>query len=160
MGGHQEWGKRAGTENTPYIIGLGKACELAGKNLVYYNTEVKSLRDKLENGIIKKVPNVKVNGQKAARLANTSNITFQNVEGESVLLLLNEQGIAASTGSACASGSIEPSRILIAMGISEIVAHGALRFSLSRFNTEEHIDHIINQIPPIIEQLRKISPFK
>jgi len=160
IGGHQEKGRRAGTENTPYIVGLGKACELAAVYLDYYNTKVKNMRDKLEWSILKHIPNTTINGQNSHRIPNTSNIIFHNVEGEAILLHLNEFNIAASTGSACASGLMEPSHVLLAMGISEKDAHSAVRFSLSRFNNDRDINLILEHLPSIIKKLRQISPFK
>ena len=159
LGGHQEKGRRAGTENVPYIIGLGKAAELACKHMDDENTRVKALRDRLEKEIIKRCSDTQVNGDTSNRLPNTTNISFEFVEGESILLLLSDQGIAASSGSACTSGSLEPSHVLRAMGIPFTFVHGSLRLSLSRYNTEEEIDYIIEHIPPIITRLREISPF-
>ena len=159
LGGHQEKGRRAGTENVPYIIGLGKAAELALKHMDDENTRVKALRDRLEKEIIKRCSDTRVNGDTINRLPNTTNISFEFVEGESILLLLSDKGIAASSGSACTSGSLEPSHVLRAMGIPFTFVHGSLRLSLSRYNTEEEIDYIIEHIPPIINRLREISPF-
>jgi len=159
IGGHQEEGRRGGTENVPYIIGLGKACELAAANLEEKNLRVKSLRDKLENGLLKKIENSMINGDREQRLPNTSSISFEYVEGESILLKLSDKGICASSGSACTSGSLEPSHVLRAMGVPFTAAHGSIRFSLSSYNTEEEIDYILEVMPPIIEQLREISPF-
>lgn len=159
IGGEQEHGRRGGTENVATIIGLGEACRLAEKHMAYENTEIRRLRDKLEKGILDAVPNSLLNGHKESRLPNTVNISFEYVEGEAILLLLNEQGICASSGSACTSGSIEPSHVLRAMGVPFTAAHGSIRFSLSRYNTEKEIDKIIEVAPPIIERLRSISPF-
>ncbi|UCG21179.1 MAG: cysteine desulfurase NifS [Deltaproteobacteria bacterium] len=159
IGGHQEEGRRGGTENVPYIIGLGKACELAASNLEEKNLRVKSLRDKLENGLLKMIENSIINGDREQRLPNTSSISFEYVEGESILLKLSDKGICASSGSACTSGSLEPSHVLRAMGVPFTAAHGSIRFSLSSYNTEEEIDYILEVMPPIIEQLREISPF-
>lgn len=158
-GGHQERGRRAGTENTASIVGLGVACELAQQYLAYENTEVKRLRDKLEAGILAAVPRSFPTGDVANRLPNTSNIAFEFVEGEAILLLLNQAGIAASSGSACTSGSLEPSHVMRAMGIPYTAAHGTTRFSLSRFNTEAEIDRVIAAVPPAIARLRKLSPY-
>jgi cysteine desulfurase len=158
-GGHQERGRRAGTENAPSIIALGKAAELALQHLDYENTEIKRLRDKLEQGILTQVTHAFATGDTANRLPNTSNIAFEYVEGEAILLLLNKQGIAASSGSACTSGSLEPSHVMRAMGIPYTAAHGTIRFSLSRDTTEEEIDRVIAAVPPIIEQLRQLSPY-
>jgi cysteine desulfurase len=159
IGGHQEEGRRGGTENVPYIIGLGKACELAATDLEEKNLRVKSLRDKLENGLLEVVGNSIINGDAEQRLPNTSSISFEYVEGESILLKLSDKGICASSGSACTSGSLEPSHVLRAMGVPFTAAHGSIRFSLSFYNTEEEIDYILEVVPPIIEQLREISPF-
>ena len=159
VGGHQERSRRAGTENSAGIIALGKACELAGEFLNEENTTVKALRDRLEGEILRLVPNVRVNGDGAVRLPNTTSVAFEFVEGEAILLLLNEKGICASSGSACTSGSLEPSHVLRAMGVPFTCAHGSIRFSLSRFSTDEHIDTIIKELPPIIQRLREMSPF-
>lgn len=158
LGGHQERGRRAGTENTPAIVGLGKACELAYREMEKKNARIKKLRDKLEGGILTRIPSTRINGRKAPRLPNTTNISFEYVEGEGVLLLLDEWGICASTGSACSSGSLEPSHVLLAMGVSPAVAQGTVRFSLSMYNSNEEIDFFLTKIPGIIEKLRSISP--
>ena len=159
IGGHQEKGRRGGTENTPAIIGLGRACELANQQLSKENGHVRALRDRLESEIINRIPNVKVNGGRSPRLPNTSNISFEFVEGESILLLLDKYGICASSGSACTSGSLQPSHVLRAMGVPYTMAHGSIRFSLSIYNTSEEIDVVINTLPPIIEKLRNMSPY-
>jgi cysteine desulfurase len=159
IGGHQEKGRRGGTENVPYIIGLGKACELAQKYLDEENTKVKALRDYLEAKLLEKIPNTLVNGDRVHRLPNTVNLSFEYVEGESILLLLSDLGICASSGSACTSGSLEPSHVLRAMGVPFTAAHGSIRFSLSVYNTKEEMDYIIEHLPPIIQRLRDISPF-
>ncbi|MEW6374605.1 MAG: cysteine desulfurase NifS [Thermodesulfobacteriota bacterium] len=159
IGGHQEKGRRGGTENVPYIIGLGKACELAKKHLDEENTRVKTLRDYLEVKILEKIPNTLVNGDRVHRLPNTLSVSFEYVEGESILLLLSDLGICASSGSACTSGSLEPSHVLRAMGVPFTAAHGSIRFSLSIYNTKEEMDYIIEHLPPIIQKLRDISPF-
>ena len=158
-GGHQERGRRAGTENSASIVGLGTAADLAMQHMAFENTEVKRLRDRLETGILAQVPHAFVTGDPAERLPNTANIAFEYVEGEAILLLLNKQGIAASSGSACTSGSLEPSHVMRAMGIPYTAAHGTIRFSLSRYNTEAEIDRVIAAVPPIIAQLRKLSPY-
>jgi cysteine desulfurase len=158
-GGHQKRGRRAGTENTASIVGLGKAAELALAHMAFENTEVKRLRDKLETGILAQVARAFVTGDPVNRLPNTANIAFEFVEGEGILLLLNKQGIAASSGSACTSGSLEPSHVMRAMGIPYTAAHGTIRFSLSRENTEAEIDRVIAAVPPVIAQLRKLSPY-
>lgn len=159
IGGHQEKGRRGGTENVPYIIGLGKACELAKKHLDEENTKVKALRDYLETKLLEKIPNTLVNGDRVHRLPNTVSVSFEYVEGESILLLLSDLGICASSGSACTSGSLEPSHVLRAMGVPFTAAHGSIRFSLSIYNTKEEMDYIIEHLPPIIQRLRDISPF-
>jgi cysteine desulfurase len=159
IGGHQESGRRGGTENVASIIGLGKACELAADHLTEENIRVKQLRDKLENEILKRIPNTLINGDQENRLPNTTSLAFEYVEGESILLLMDEFGICASSGSACTSGSLEPSHVLRAMGVPFTAAHGSIRFSLSIYNTEEEIDFIIEKLPPIIERLREMSPF-
>jgi cysteine desulfurase len=159
IGGHQEKGRRGGTENVPYIIGLGKACELAKKHLNEENTKVKALRDYLEAKLLEKIPNTLVNGERVHRLPNTTSLSFEYVEGESILLLLSDLGICASSGSACTSGSLEPSHVLRAMGVPFTAAHGSIRFSLSIYSTKEEMDYIIEHLPPIIQRLRDISPF-
>ncbi|SNB46172.1 cysteine desulfurase NifS [Geobacter sp. DSM 9736] len=159
IGGHQEKSRRAGTENTASIIALGKACELAGMHLKDEDTRVRGMRDRLERELMKLVPKARINGDGAERLPNTLSIAFEFVEGEAILLLLSEKGICASSGSACTSGSLEPSHVLRAMGVPFTCAHGSIRFSLSRFNTDQEIDLIIREVPPIIQRLREISPF-
>jgi len=159
LGGHQEAGRRAGTENVPGIVGLGKACELAACNIERENNRVKFLRDKLENAILEKCPDCRVNGDKENRLPNTANISFEYVEGEAILLMLDKYGICASSGSACTSGSLEPSHVLRAMGVPFTAAHGSVRFSLSRYNTEQEVDYTIQKMPDIINRLRELSPF-
>jgi cysteine desulfurase len=159
IGGHQEAGRRAGTENVPAIIALGKACELAEQNLEQENTKVRILREKLENGLLENCPDSQLNGDKENRLPNTSNISFEYIEGEAILLMLDKFGICASSGSACTSGSLEPSHVLRAMGVPFTAAHGSIRFSLSRYNTEEEIDYTIKKMPEIVNQLRQLSPF-
>ncbi len=159
VGGHQEGGRRGGTENVASIVGLGKAAELMADHRKEMNTPVRALRDKLEKGILEKIPNTMVNGDPANRLPNTSSIAFEYVEGEAILLMMNELGICASSGSACTSGSLEPSHVLRAMGVPFTAAHGSIRFSLSTFNTEEEVDFVIEKIPPIIQRLRDMSPF-
>ena len=159
MGGHQERGRRGGTEATPSIIGLGVAAELAQKKMDIENTFVKGLRDRLENIILNTVANTKVNGDRENRLPNTTNISFEFVEGEGILLMMDEFGICASSGSACTSGSLQPSHVLRAMGIPFTMAHGSIRFSLSVYNTDEEIDFVIGKLPPIIDTLRNMSPY-
>lgn len=159
IGGHQEHGRRGGTENVASIVGLGRACEFVAANMEEENTKVRALRDKLENGLLQNVPNALLNGHKIDRLPNTTNISFEYIEGESILLHLDRLGICASSGSACTSGSLEPSHVLRAMGVPFTAAHGSIRFSLSVYNTEEEIDYILENIPPIIQNLREMSPF-
>jgi len=160
IGGHQEKGRRGGTENTAAIIGLGKAAELAKQHLDAgaYRC-VSELRDRLEGSILAGVPNTMVNGDREHRLPNTSSIAFEFVEGEAILLMLNEHGICASSGSACTSGSLEPSHVLRAMGVPFTAAHGSIRFSLSRYTTAREIDLVLEKLPPIIARLRELSPF-
>lgn len=160
IGGHQERGKRAGTENVPYIVGLGKACELAQKSMDFELNEVKRLRDKLENGILKTIYNAKINGSTTNRVPNTTNIGFQYIEGELILLHLSDLGICASSGSACTSGSLEPSHVLKSMGVPFESLHGSIRFSLSRFTTEEEIDYTLKVLPEVIFKLNNISPYQ
>jgi cysteine desulfurase len=159
IGGHQERGRRGGTENTTGIIGLGTACELAALRMEEENRRVKSLRDKLENGLLTAIPNCRINGDRTNRLPNTANISFEFVEGESILLMMDEFGICASSGSACTSGSLQPSHVLRAMGVPFTMAHGSIRFSLSIYNTEEEIDFVLGKLPAIIERLRGMSPY-
>ncbi len=159
LGGHQESGRRAGTENVPYIVGLGVACEIAAKMIAEENTYVKSLRDKLETALLQKCPDSRLNGHPELRLPNTTNISFEFIEGESILLMLDREGIAASSGSACTSGSLEPSHVMRAMGVPFTAAHGSIRFSLSRYNNEKEINYVIEKLPPIINRLRELSPF-
>lgn len=159
-GGHQEKGLRAGTENVPYIVGLGKACELAQNALDYELKEVKRLRDKLERGILDNVFNARLNSTSLKRVPNTTNIGFQYVEGELILLHLSDLGICASSGSACTSGSLEPSHVLRAMGVPFTALHGSIRFSLSRFTTEDEIDYVIQKLPSVMDKLTKLSPYQ
>ncbi len=158
-GGHQEHGRRAGTENVASIVGLGKACELAAQKMAEENSRVKALRDKLENGLLSRIPRSILNGNKEQRLPNTSNISFEYVEGEAILLHMNRYNICASSGSACTSGSLEPSHVLRAMGVPFTAAHGSIRFSLSVYNTEEEVDFVLDKMPAIIAELRELSPF-
>lgn len=158
-GGHQERGRRAGTENAPAIIGLGVAAELALTHLEDENTRVRALRDRLESGLLQRISHAMVTGDSENRLPNTSNIAFEYIEGEGILLLLNKAGIAASSGSACTSGSLEPSHVMRAMKVPYTAAHGAIRFSLSRENTAEDVDHVLEVMPGIVETLRGMSPF-
>jgi cysteine desulfurase len=159
IGGHQERGKRAGTENVASIAGFGAACELAREEIKAENTKVSSLRDRLEDGLLKSCPDVRVNGDTENRLPNTANISFEYVEGEAILLRLNEYNICASSGSACTSGSLEPSHVLRAMGVPYTSIHGSVRFSLSRYTTDEDIDIVLEKLPGIIKELRRMSPY-
>ncbi len=159
IGGHQERNRRGGTENVASIVGLGRAGELASEQLEEMNTRVKALRDRLEEGLLQNVPNTMRNGKKDLRLPNTTNISFEYVEGEAILLMMDQLGICASSGSACTSGSLEPSHVMRAMGVPFTAAHGSIRFSLSIYNTEKEVDFVVENLPPIIERLRKMSPF-
>lgn len=159
IGGHQESGRRAGTENVPGIVALGAAARLAARHLEEEQTRVAALRDRLESGILQNCPDARVNGNPRSRLPNTTNISFSFIEGESILLHLNRFDIAASSGSACTSGSLEPSHVLRAMGIPEISLHGSVRFSLSRYTTDAEVDHVLSALPPIVRELRAISPY-
>lgn len=160
IGGHQERGRRAGTENVASIAAMGKAAELAKKNLEDENTRVRALRDKLENAILSNISNARLNGDKFNRVPNTSNISFEYIEGELILLHLSDIGICASSGSACTSGSLEPSHVLRSMGVPFTAIHGSIRFSLSRFTTEDEVDYIIEKMPQIIDKLANISPYR
>ncbi|MDF7824576.1 cysteine desulfurase NifS [Pontiellaceae bacterium B12227] len=159
MGGHQERGRRAGTENVPYIVGLGKACELAMERMEKDADHERKLRDRLEAGIMASCKGARINGDRNNRLPNTTNISFEYVEGEAILLMLDDVGICASTGSACASGSLEPSHVLRAMDVPRSCLHGSIRFSLSRYNTDEDVDEVLEKLPVIIKRLRELSPF-
>ena len=159
IGGHQEHGRRGGTENTASIVGLGKACELAGDLMEEENTRVKALRDRLEAGLLEQIPYSQINGETENRLPNTTSIGFDSVEGEAILLMMDEFGICASSGSACTSGSLEPSHVLRAMGVPYTSAHGTIRFSMSIYNTDSDIDLVLEKLPPIIERLRQMSPY-
>jgi cysteine desulfurase len=158
LGGHHERNRRAGTENVPGIVGFGRACELAGNEMEAESKRLIDLRDRLWNGISKNIKDVKLNGHPTKRLPNTLNVSFKYVEGESILLNLDLKGIAASSGSACTSGSLEPSHVLKAMGVPADVSQGSVRFSLGRANTQADIERVIKEIPPIIKKLRDMSP--
>ncbi|HBG93631.1 MAG: cysteine desulfurase NifS [Nitrospirae bacterium GWF2_44_13] len=159
IGGHQEHGRRAGTENVASIVGLGRACELAGKNLYSEMSYLKGLRDKLETALLKLCTDARVNGDTESRLPNTTNISFMYIDGEAILLRLNEFGVCASSGSACTSGSLAPSHVLKAMDVPAEAIHGSVRFSLSRYNTQAEVEKVIEIMPGIIEELRKLSPY-
>jgi cysteine desulfurase len=158
VGGHQERGRRAGTENVPGLIGLGKAAEMALANLAEVKQE-KKLRDRLEKTLLSSIPDTQINGDPKNRLPNTTNIGFKYIEGEAILLMLNQYGVCASSGSACTSGSLEPSHVLRAMGLPYTILHGSIRFSLSRYTTEAEIDRVLELMPGIVEKLRAMSPF-
>ena len=158
-GGHQERMRRGGTENVASCIGLGEACRIAGAGLEDERRELARLRDKLEAGVLASVPEVHVNGDKAHRLPNTSSISFRFIEGESILMYLDMHNICASSGSACTTGSLEPSHVLKAMGVPYSSAHGTIRFSLSKYNTDADIEKTVEVLPPIIARLREISPY-
>ncbi len=160
VGGHQERGKRAGTENVPYIAAMARAAQLAKEALEDENTRVKALRDKLEKGILSNIKNAVLNSKSKNRVPNTTNIGFQYIEGELILLHMNDEGICASSGSACTSGSLEPSHVLRAQGVPFTSLHGSIRFSLSRYTTEQDIDYTLEKLPAIIDKLVKISPFQ
>ena len=159
IGGHQEDGRRAGTENTAYIVGLAKALELTAGDVEDKETRICGLRDRLESGLLQRIPEVLINGRAAHRLPNTTNVSCRFVEGEGILVQLNEHGICASSGSACTSGSLEPSHVLTAMKVPFEAAHGSVRFSFSRYNTEAEVDQIIEVFPQIIANLRRLSPY-
>lgn len=158
-GGHQERNRRAGTENVPGIVALGKAAELAKDNMKIENSVVRELRDSLESRLTSSIPVTRVNADLEHRLPNTSNISFEFIEGESILMLLDRLGVCASSGSACTTGSLEPSHVLRAMGVPYTAAHGAIRFSFSRYNTMDEVDFICAELPAIVRRLRDISPF-
>lgn len=158
LGGHQERGRRAGTQNVPGIVGLGKAAELARQHLPAVAQEQR-LRDALEAQLLALIPDCEVNGGGAPRLPNTTNIGFKYIEGEAILFMLNKHGICASSGSACTSGSLDPSHVLTAMGLPYTTLHGSIRFSLSRYTTEAEIQQVAAVMPGIVEKLRAISPF-
>lgn len=158
IGGHQERGRRGGTENIPHIVGFGRAAELAAASLNEENSRVRAMRDRMEAAILKAIPNAIRNGAKEPRLPNTSNIAFEFVEAEAVLMMLDQLGICASSGSACTTGSVDPSHVLTAMGLSSMRARGSVRFSLGLYNTDEEIDYLLHHLPPIIAKLRAISP--
>lgn len=159
LGGHQEDNRRAGTENVPYIVGLGRACELAMAHMETEMKAVAALRDRLQEGLLANCQDARVNGDTKNRLPNTLNISFEYIEGEAILMHLSDLGIAASSGSACTSGSLEPSHVLRAMGVPFTAVHGSVRFSLSRYSTAEEVDYAIRQVPGVVNRLRLMSPF-
>ena len=156
-GGHQEKGYRAGTYNAPSIAAYGKAAELAKADIEHYTTHTKALREKLKNGLLEKIPNIKINGHPEKVLPNTLDVSFSGAEGEAILLHLDLLGVDVSTGSACASGSLEPSHVLMATGLGPELAHGSIRFSFGKYNTESDVDYILEKFPPVIDKLRKMS---
>lgn len=158
LGGHQEEGRRGGTENVPYIVALGKACELAA-DVEKHMESVRKLRDKLESGILEKCPETTINGDRKNRLPNTTNISFKYIEGEAILYSLSDLGIAASSGSACTSDSLEPSHVIRAMGVPFTSAHGSVRFSLSRYTSQQDVERALDCMPGIVKKLREMSPF-
>jgi len=159
-GGGQEQGKRAGTENVPAIVGMGKAIDLTYQDFDRYNSKVLALREKLINGIFEKIPYVKLNGHRTDRLPGNVNFSFKFIEGESLLLMLNMKGVSGSSGSACSSGSLDPSHVLLAIGLDHGTAHGSLRLTIGEDNTEEDIDYVLEILPAIVERLREMSPLK
>ena len=156
-GGHQEKGYRAGTYNAPSIAAYGKAAELAKADIEHYTTHTKALREKLKNGLLEKIPNIKINGHPEKVLPNTLDVSFPGAEGEAILLHLDLLGVDVSTGSACASGSLEPSHVLMATGLGPELAHGSIRFSFGKYNTESDVDYILEKFPPVIDKKRKMS---
>lgn len=156
-GGHQEKGYRAGTYNAPSIAAYGKAAELAKADIEHYTTHTKALREKLKNGLLEKIPHIKINGHPEKVLPNTLDVSFPGAEGEAILLHLDLLGVDVSTGSACASGSLEPSHVLMATGLGPELAHGSIRFSFGKYNTESDVDYILEKFPPVIDRLRKMS---
>lgn len=158
LGGHQEREKRGGTENVPQIVAFGEACKLAEENLEENGRHLEELRNRFENGVKDAIPDIIVNGDLVERLPSISNISFKYVEGEGLLINLDLQGVAVSTGSACSSGSLEPSPVILALGIEEDIARGAVRFSFGKQNTNEDIDYVLEILPKAIENLRKLSP--
>ena len=159
LGGHQERARRAGTENVPSIVGLAKACELARLGMAAEQAKLTALRDRLEAGILASCPDVRVNGDRASRLPNTLNVSFEYIEGEAIAYRLSDLGICISTGSACASGSLDPSHVIRAMGVPFTAVHGSVRFSLSRYSTMDEVEYVLEKLPPVIRGLRELSPF-
>ncbi len=158
MGGEQERGRRGGTENVPYIVGFGRAAELASARLEEENTRVSALRDRMETSILERIPGSSLNGRSEPRLPNTSNLAFEGVEAEGILLLLDQAQVCASSGSACTTGSLDPSHVLLAMGCSPARARSSIRLSLGFYNTDEDVDYLLEVLPPIIEKLRVNAP--
>ena len=159
LGGHQERGLRAGTENVPYVVGLAKACQIARVGMEAEGARLAALRDRLEAGILATCPDVRVNGDRAHRTPNTLNVSFEYIEGEAIAYRLSDLGICISTGSACASGSLDPSHVIRAMGVPFTAVHGSVRFSLSRYTTDAEIDYVLEKLPGVVNGLRELSPF-
>jgi cysteine desulfurase len=159
LGGHQEANRRGGTENVPGIVGLGAAAELAMNSFQEETDRVSKMRDRLQTALLEEIPHARLNGDQNSRLPNTLNIGFEYVEGEAILMRMDDKGICASSGSACTSGSLEPSHVLRALGVPFTAVHGSIRFSLSRYNTEDEIEYVIKEVPGIIQFLRSMSPF-
>lgn len=159
LGGHQEAGRRAGTENVPYIVGLAEACRLARTGMEEETPAIAKMRDRLEEGLLAACPDTLVNGDRANRLANTLNLAFEYIEGEAIAYHLSDLGICISTGSACASGSLDPSHVIRAMGVPFVAVHGSVRFSLSRYNTMDEVEYAIEKVPQVVKRLRELSPF-
>ena len=159
IGGHQESGRRAGTENVAFVVGLAAAMDLVAERHDEDEPRIRAMRDRLETALSERIPAVEINGQGSPRVPNTSNIACHYIEGEGMLYQMDAEGICASSGSACTSGSLEPSHVLIALGVPFTAVHGSIRFSLSRYNTEAEVDHIIRVFPQIVENLRKLSPY-
>ena len=157
-GGGQEQRRRAGTENVPGIVGMGRAIELATADIAGHNRRIAAMRDRLVRGVLDTIPDARLNGHPTGRLPNNANFSFRYVEGESILLMLDGRGIAASTGSACSSGSLDPSHVLLAIGLSHEEAHGSLRLTLGDANTEDDVDYLLEVLPEVIGRLREISP--
>jgi cysteine desulfurase len=158
IGGHQEDSRRGGTENVPYIVGLARACELAETHMED-EERVQTLRDRLQEALLERIPHLEINGGGAPRLPNTLNVAVHYIEGEGILYQLSSLGICASSGSACTSGSLEPSHVLMAMNVPFTAMHGSVRFSLSRYNSDEDIDRIIEVFPEVVRSLRRLSPY-
>jgi len=159
IGGHQESGRRAGTENVPFIVGLATAMDLAAQRHDEDEPRIRAMRDRLEAELAARIPEIEINGRGAPRMPNTTNIACHYIEGEGMLFELDTEGICASSGSACTSGSLEPSHVLLALGVPFTAVHGSIRFSLSRYNTDADVDHIIEVFPRVVENLRKLSPY-
>jgi cysteine desulfurase len=158
IGGHQERERRGGTESVPHIVAFGKACELAKRNLKESAQNLQNLRDKFENGVAERISDVEFNGNRETRLPHISNVSFRSIEGEGLLINLDLQGVAVSTGSACSSGSLEPSPVIRALGRDDELARGAIRFSFGKDNTTEDVEYVLEVLPRAVENLRRLSP--